>query len=153
VPLSALTATRERPLFSPSRRPPAPVIVTAPVAPPTRPPPPPAPEHPNLVLVGTARERTHGIAVFVDSTTQAMVRLQTGEGHMGWILQSVDRNAVELQKGDQTETLELAAAGAQNAQAPVVNTAAAPPPAPPPPPPPPPPHHRPPTNAGAPPPS
>src|ERR1700756_873862 len=33
IPLRVLTATRERPLFSPSRRPPAPPAVAAPVVP------------------------------------------------------------------------------------------------------------------------
>ena len=53
VPLSALSATRDRPLFSVSRRPP---IVAAPIA---APPPqkealaPPPPEQPSFTLVGT----------------------------------------------------------------------------------------------------
>jgi general secretion pathway protein N len=131
MPLSALTTTRERPLFSPSRRPPAPVMVRAPVAPPARPPPPLAPEHLSLVLVGTVRGETDSIAVFVDSATRTTVRLHTGEAHMGWILHSVNRHAAELQKGDRTETLELPVPGVQQARAPLVAT---PPPAPPPPP-------------------
>src|SRR5262249_28882248 len=54
IPLRVLTATRERPLFSPSRRPPAPPAVAAPA-----PPPPvvaakaPEPDHPPLTIVGT----------------------------------------------------------------------------------------------------
>ena len=113
VPLDVLTATRERPLFSPSRRPPsAPVIATKPVAAPPPPPPPPAPERPNLSLVGTVRAENGSIAVFVDATTQATVRLRPGQNHRGWTLQSVDRRAAELQKGDRTETVALSAAAA-----------------------------------------
>src|SRR5205085_5181002 len=41
IPLSALTATRERPLFLPSRRAPAPAVAGTPVV--TTPPPPPPP--------------------------------------------------------------------------------------------------------------
>ena len=41
IPMSSLAATRNRPLFTPSRRPPAPVVANAP--PPLRPPPPPPP--------------------------------------------------------------------------------------------------------------
>src|ERR1700730_7581927 len=55
IPLSALTATRARPLFTPSRRPPAPVVASVPVAAP-RPPPAPPPavrQHPHLTLVGS----------------------------------------------------------------------------------------------------
>jgi hypothetical protein len=118
VPLGTLTATRERPLFSPSRRPPpAPVLVSAPVAAPPPPPPPPAPERPNLSLIGTVRGETGGIAVFLDPTTQATVRLHTGQSHRGWILHSVDRRAAELHKGDRTETIGLWAPVAQQTAA------------------------------------
>src|SRR6202023_2856677 len=90
IPLSALTATRTRPLFTPSRRPPAVIVANVPVA--TRHPavsPPPAPAHPNLVLVGTVVAENEGVAVFIDSSTHDTVRMRTGEGHLGWILQSV----------------------------------------------------------------
>src|SRR5438552_8262323 len=52
IPLSALTATRERPLFLPSRRAPAPAVAGTPVVA-APPPPPPAPvdEQPPLTLV------------------------------------------------------------------------------------------------------
>jgi general secretion pathway protein N len=108
VPLSALAATRSRPLFTPSRRPPAPIVANVPVAAqhPVAPPPLVA-EHPNLVLVGTVVADNEGVAVFIDASTHDTVRLRTGEGHLGWILQSVDRRTVTLQKGDQSENLEL----------------------------------------------
>jgi hypothetical protein len=133
IPLSALTATRARPLFTPSRRAPAPVVASVPVAAPRAPPPPPAvPQHPNLTLVGTVAGENEGIAVFVDPTTRDTVRLRTGEGHSGWILQSVERRAATLQKGEQTETLALPKSTAAQASAPVISTLP-PPPSPPPP--------------------
>jgi general secretion pathway protein N len=109
IPLSALAATLKRPLFSPSRRPTAPIVATAAVlAPPAPPPPPPpAPEHPNLVLVGTVAAGSEGLAVLIDPMTHNAVRLRTGQGHQGWILQSVDRRTATLQKGGQSEKLEL----------------------------------------------
>jgi hypothetical protein len=109
IPLSALAATLNRPLFTPSRRPPAPIVASAAVlAPhPPPPPPPPAPEHPNLVLVGTVSAGSEGLAVLVDPMTHNAVRLRTGEGHQGWILQSVDRRTATLKKGGQNEMLEL----------------------------------------------
>jgi general secretion pathway protein N len=132
IPLSALTATRARPLFTPSRRPPAPVVASVPVAAPRPLPAPPAvPQHPNLTLVGTVAGESEGIAVFVDPTTRDTVRLRTGEGHSGWILQSVERSAATLQKGGQTETLALPRPAAQEGSAPVV-TALPPAPMPPP---------------------
>jgi hypothetical protein len=51
-PLEAMSATRDRPLFSPTRRPPPPPpqIVAAP------PPPPPPPEPPSVLLVGVVMD-------------------------------------------------------------------------------------------------
>jgi hypothetical protein len=133
IPLSALTATRARPLFTPSRRAPAPVVASVPVAAPrpTLAPPPAGPQHPNLTLVGTVAGENEGIAVFVDPTTRDTVRLRTGEGRSGWILQSVERRAATLQKGEQTETLALPKPTDTPAAA-SVNTALPPPPPPPP---------------------
>jgi hypothetical protein len=133
IPLSALAATRTRPLFTPSRRPPAPVVASVPVAAPRPPPaPPPAvPQHPNLTLVGIVASENEGVAVFIDTTTRDAVRLRTGEGHSGWILQSVERRTATLQKGDRSETLELPRPTAQGASAPVI-TALPPAPSPPP---------------------
>jgi hypothetical protein len=134
IPLSALTATRARPLFTPSRHPPAPIVASVPVAAPRPPPaaPPAAPQHPNLTLVGTVASENEGVAVFIDTTTRDTLRLRPGEGHNGWILQSVERHAATLQKGEQTETLALPRPGAQAASAPAPIITALPP-APPPP--------------------
>jgi hypothetical protein len=107
IPLSALAATLNRPLFTPSRRPQAPVVASAAVLAPRPPPPPPASEHPNLALVGTVAAGNEDLAVLIDPMTHDAVRLRTGEGHQGWILQSVDRRTATLQKGGQSETLEL----------------------------------------------
>jgi len=109
VPLSSLTVTRERPLFSASRRAPAPPVVVAPVVQAPPPPPPPAPrqpERPRLSLVGTVGGED-GIAVFVDQATQAIVRLRTGEGHDGWVLRAVDGREVTLQNDRDTAILTL----------------------------------------------
>ena len=123
IPLSALTATRSRPLFTPSRRPPAPIVVAAPVAaPPPPPPPPPAPEHPNLMLVGTVAGEGGSVAVFIDNATRNAVRLRTGESHGGWVLQVVDHRTVTLQKGSQTETLELPKPTDTKGPTPVITT-------------------------------
>jgi hypothetical protein len=135
IPLSALSATRNRPLFTPSRRPPAPVVANVPPPPPRAapppPPPPPAPEHPNLTLVGTVAGGNEGVAVFIDQGTRDTVRLHTGEGHSGWILQTVERSAVTLEKSGQTEKLALPPLNSAQSATPVVS------PLPPPPPPPP----------------
>src|SRR5215468_1425790 len=108
VPLSALTVTQERPIFSASRRPP-PRAVVAPVAEEASAPPPrPAePERPPLALIGAVVGEGDSIAVFVDRTSQKMIRLRPGEAHAGWVLSSVARREVTLRKADRSETIEL----------------------------------------------
>jgi len=107
VPLSALTATRERPVFSASRRPPPPPVAARPVVQ-VRPPPPPAaePERPRMSLVGTVAG-AEGIAIFVDQKTQTIIRLHTGEGHEGWVLRTVGTRQVTLQNDHDTAILAL----------------------------------------------
>jgi hypothetical protein len=73
------------------------------------------------------------VAVFIDTATRDTVRLRTGEGHSGWILQSVERRTATLQKGGQTETLALPKPTDMQATAPVVSPLPPPPPPPAPP--------------------
>jgi general secretion pathway protein N len=110
IPLRSLTVTRERPLFTPSRRPPAPAVAGPPpveAAPP--PPPPPGPDRPQLTLVGAISGETEGIAIFIDDTTRDVVRLRTGESHSGWTLRSVKGREAALQKDQETVILALPA--------------------------------------------
>jgi hypothetical protein len=110
IPLGSLSITRDRPLFTPSRRPPAPAVVAAPrVVPPKVVIRPAEPEHPNLTLIGTVVGETEGIGVFLDQTTHNFVRLKTGEGHAGWILRSIKAREATLEKGQQSETLSFPA--------------------------------------------
>jgi len=113
IPLSALTATRERPLFLPSRRPPAPAVAGTPVAvaPPAAPPP-AEPERPPLTLVGAIASETEGFAVFLDQATNSVIRLKTGQDHSGWVLRSVKGREATLQKDRLTATLVLPVPGA-----------------------------------------
>jgi general secretion pathway protein N len=108
VPLSVLTVTQERPIFSASRRPPPravagpriePVIV--PVAKPAE------PEPPALTLIGAVVGDNDAIAVFLDRTNQKTVRLRAGDTHAGWVLSSVLGREVTLKKAEQTEVLAL----------------------------------------------
>jgi hypothetical protein len=108
IPLGQLTATRERPLFAPSRRPPPPVVVAK--AAPAPPPKPPEPEKPQLVLVGTVvGGGDEGIGLFLSPAEKAPFRLKTGEDHKGWVLRVVRRREVELGKGQQVAVLALPA--------------------------------------------
>lgn len=108
IPLSALSVTRDRPVFSALRRPPPRAVAAARVVPIALPPPPPAaPEHPSLALIGAVVGENDAIAVFLDTANRGMVRLRRGEDHAGWTLSSVMPREVVLKKGEQTETLAL----------------------------------------------
>lgn len=114
VPLGSLAITRERPIFSPSRRPLAPAVLAPPPTVTQQPravSPPAAPQRINLTLVGTVVGSSEGFGVFLDQTTHNIVRLKTGEGHAGWILRSVKAREATLEKERQTETLRLPAPG------------------------------------------
>jgi general secretion pathway protein N len=107
VPLSALTATQARPIFSASRRPPQPAVVApAPVLA-SAPPPPTEAEHPPLALIGAVVGAGEAIAVFLDRATQKIVRLRPGESHGGWKLSGVESREVTFKKDDRSETLVL----------------------------------------------
>ena len=108
IPLSALTATRDRPLFSASRRPPAPAVV--PVAAVPAPPPPPAPtepEKPNLVLVGTIVGDANSFGIFIDQNSRTALRLKLGEQYEGWTLRSVQKREAMLIKDQQVAVIEM----------------------------------------------
>lgn len=107
IPLNTLRATRERPLFSPTRRPPAPAIVAAPPPTPVAAAPPPEPDQPELSLVGVVAGRREGFAVFISNTNHNVVRLRTGEGQDGWILRSVSGREAVLEKNNRTAVVEL----------------------------------------------
>jgi general secretion pathway protein N len=107
VPLSVLSVTRDRPIFSASRRPPQQAVVTPPVEQVRAPPPPAGPEHPPLALIGAVVGDSDAIAVFLDRSNQKIVRLRQGDSHAGWEVSSVHGREVTLKKADQTETLAL----------------------------------------------
>jgi len=107
IPLSKLSATRDRPLFLPSRRAPV-VIAAAPAAAPTPPARPPAePERPALTLVGAIASDTEGFAVFLDQATNTVIRLRTGQDHQGWVLRAVKGREATLVKAAISTTLML----------------------------------------------
>jgi general secretion pathway protein N len=115
IPMSALTATRERPVFSATRRPPAPPPAPMPIV--EAPPPPAEPEQPLVALVGTATGETENVAVVMDQTSKNLVRLHVGEAISGWFLRSVDARTMTLEKNSRSVTLALPAANSapQNA--------------------------------------
>jgi hypothetical protein len=106
IPLKQLSATRDRPIFSPSRRPPpAAVPVTALASPPVQAP--KQPERPQLSLVGTIVNGDDGFAIFVDQTTKAPVRIKLGARYQGWMLRQIEARSVALQKGQEVVMLSF----------------------------------------------
>jgi general secretion pathway protein N len=109
IPLSALAATRDRPLFSASRRPPASEAQAPPAPPPPDPGPvaPGQPEQPDLKLIGTIIGPKATIAMVRDSGTQAVSRLREGESTSGWRLKTVKSRSIVVEKNDQSAILAL----------------------------------------------
>jgi general secretion pathway protein N len=110
VPLSALTETRGRPLFSASRRPPALVKASPPPPPPpVAPATPDPPEAPPIALVGTIVNGTFGVALVKNPSTQAVSGVRVGEETAGWTIRSVGARSIVVEKGARSETLDLPA--------------------------------------------
>jgi general secretion pathway protein N len=104
LPLERLSITRERPIFSPSRRPPTPApTYVAPVAV-RQPATPPGPERPAVSLIGTVIGADVQIGIFLEKATQNVVRLHLGEEYQGWVLRLVKEREVTLVK-DVEQTL------------------------------------------------
>jgi len=118
LPLERLSVTRERPIFSPSRRPPtpaptyvAPVAVRQPAAP---------QEHLAVSLIGTVIGTDVHIGIFLEKATQNVFRLHLGEEHQGWVLRLVKEREVTLVKDvEETLVFETPPGGASAVSAPV----------------------------------
>lgn len=105
ISVQSLTATRERPLFTPGRRPPpsaepTPLIVPAATAP--APPP-----RPPLALIGTVVGPNEGFGIFLDQTSNTVIHLRTGDVHRGWTLKQVTVRGVLLQMDRRSAELAL----------------------------------------------
>jgi hypothetical protein len=106
IPISKLSSTRDRPLFSASRRPRTPAAPAAPetqtvVAPLL------APETPPFTLVGTIIGGSSRIAIFFDESLKTATGVKEGESDSGWTLRSVDPRSAILDASGRTVTLNL----------------------------------------------
>jgi hypothetical protein len=112
IPLAQLSATRERPIFSPSRRPPPSAVaaetatVKAPVVRKKE------PEAPQLALVGTIASDQEGFGIFLDQSTKGALRLKVGEDYQGWKLLAIRGREVTMEKDQQAAVLTLPQPGA-----------------------------------------
>ena len=102
IPLTSLTATRERPIFSPSRHP-LPATEPLPMQSNSL----PFSNRPPLTLIGIIAGNDDGVAILLDGPTKDAVRLKVGESHLGWMLKSLKGREATLQKAQTTAILEL----------------------------------------------
>jgi hypothetical protein len=125
LPVTELSSTRERPIFSASRRPPTtptyvtPVTVRPPVKPPEMGP-------PAVSLVGTVIGSNVHIGVFLETATKNVVRLRVGEDHQDWVLRLITAREVTLVKDSGQAVLRLPAPGEDSDGLPRVATATIP---------------------------
>ncbi|MFG1236304.1 hypothetical protein V5F63_03790 [Xanthobacter autotrophicus DSM 597] len=117
VPIESLSATRDRPLFTPSRRPPDQPVALAP-PPPSAPPAAAAAPRPQLALMGTVVSTAGSIGIFTDQASGQIVRLKVGDAHGGWTLRSVGPRDVVMHGSADTVTLALPAPGKGGPQPP-----------------------------------
>ena len=107
IPLNTLTATRERPLFTPTRRPPTQAVPAAIANVPAPPPPAAEPEQLGLRLLGTIAGHDRSIAICLNLATSEVVRVRTGESFEGWNLRSVRGREATFEKASRREVLAL----------------------------------------------
>jgi hypothetical protein len=98
-PLAELAVTRDRPLFTPSRRPPAPPVVAR-----IAPPPPPAP--PELALFGTLVDGEAASAI-VRKGSEKPIRVHVGDAVDGWAVTEIDERRVVLALGERSATFTM----------------------------------------------
>jgi hypothetical protein len=115
MPVKQFNVTRERPIFLPSRRPPAPPPSAVTVAKVVAPPKPKEPEQPQLSLVGTISGDDARFGIFIDQATKAVLRLKEGEDFQGWQLRSIQSREASFQKNQQTFVVALPKPGLSQA--------------------------------------
>ena len=96
--LESLAATRDRPLFSPTRKPPGPDAADVSAA---------AGDAANLVLLGTLTAPGGGRALLRLPDGQTGAWLGVGETAAGWRVVSIDKDSIEIEAGGRRLELTL----------------------------------------------
>lgn len=99
-PLDRLSATRERPLFAPNRRPEAP-----PAAPITLPPPPPMP--PSVILLGVVIDNGEARAIVQVGQANETLRVRIGDDISGWKVTQIEARQLVLAQDSRMATFTM----------------------------------------------
>ena len=107
--LEDLAATRDRPVFAPTRRPPPPRVEVAPAPPPA----PPAEmvavdAPPPFDLVGAAVGSRSSFVLLRDRGTYEVTRLRSGEEAQGWRVGAIGARSVMLERNGRAQSLAIA---------------------------------------------
>jgi general secretion pathway protein N len=113
IPLKDFVFTRDRPLFSPSRRPATPPVAYVAPSKPVVMMRPAEPELPKLTLIGVILSEKDGIGIFVDGATREVIRLRKNEGHGGWILRTLEGRQATLEKAASIAVLVIPSPGGE----------------------------------------
>ena len=97
APAESFSAILERPLFSPTRRPPAEGTVTIESAEPEL----------EVTVVGIIISSEEQIAIIKPKGESRFVRLSEGDSFQGWILETIEPDRITFQRGDIEEHIEL----------------------------------------------
>lgn len=98
-PLEALVAALDRPLFTPSRRPP----VAAPAA----------PVELDATLAGVLMTDSEKVALVLQGGAQRAVRLREGDDFLGWSVIRIEQRSLVFGRDGRTERLDLSFTGAR----------------------------------------
>jgi general secretion pathway protein N len=107
IPLSALSETRDRPLFNVSRRPSPETVVATPALNPTVNSKPTELEGPPFALIGTILSSEARVALLLDQATSHVTQVRQGKTDSGWTALRVGARSIVLSKGDSLKTLNL----------------------------------------------
>jgi hypothetical protein len=97
APAEDFSEVLERPLFSPTRRPPAEGTVAAPDSEPTL----------EVTLMGIIISSEEQIAIVKPKGGGGFLRLSVGDSFQGWAVESIEPNRIIFRRGDIEEHIEL----------------------------------------------
>jgi hypothetical protein len=105
--LDALAATRDRPLFAPSRRKPAPPPPVLAVAPNLSAPPADLPRKPQFTLQGVIVGSGETLILLQDASTSESITVRSGDTMGKWRVFANSTYSVTLRSGDEQINLEM----------------------------------------------